>query len=218
MTTTHLFFDVSNTLLEKAYLYPTIQEIIQSVGYKGSLHDMQRIHRQTAEKTVFPVTTTDAFYRTFNTAFIQALGIHDKDAIDQIIGAFQVKCRLLPWRAYSDVVSLHDVPFPKGIISNWDATLQQKVDELLPYDFFPVIGSYIVGVSKPNKQIFTVALQQAQKVASNCWYIGDSMTLDIEPAKKLGMKTVLLDRYDVYPDYKGTKITSLLELPKALAV
>lgn len=218
MTTTHLFFDVSNTLLEKEELYPTITEIVQSFGYKGSLQDVQRIHRQTAEKTVFPVKTTDVFYRTFNAAFVQALGIHDRDVISQIIDTLHTTCRALPWVAYSDVDSLQDLPFPKGIISNWDASLQQKVDDLLPYDFFPVIGSFAVGVSKPNTHIFAIALKKAQKAAADCWYIGDSMTLDIEPAQQVGMKTILLDRYGVYPDYRGNRITSLCELSKALAV
>lgn len=213
MNTRYLFFDVAHTLLEKQHLYESMLSVVKHYGYTGSLRDIQKIHRRSTEKTVFPPKTDNAFYRVFNTHLFHGLGIQ---CSEELLDRFSAVCRALPWIAYADTPLLQDIPFSKGIISNWDITLPQKVHDLLPYDFSPIIASAFVGVSKPDKKIFQIALKQAHVPPTGCWYIGDSLTLDIEPAKKLGMRTVLIDRYDAYPEYKGVRITSLLELPTVI--
>jgi FMN phosphatase YigB (HAD superfamily) len=47
--------------------------------------------------------------------------------------------------------------------------------------------------------------------------VGDSMTMDVEPAGSVGMHTVLLDRGDRYPDSATLRIRSLEELPGVVA-
>jgi len=213
MNTPYIFFDVANTLLEKRELYEVMLSVLKPDGFKGSLHDIQKTHRLVSEKTKFPPKTDDTFYRTFNTRFVRALGMQISDGLLHRISA---ACRDLPWRAYPDVVCLKDIPYPKGIISNWDTTLPEKVHDLLPYTFFPIIGSAVVGVSKPDKKIFQIALQEANVAPAQCWYIGDSLIQDMEPATRIGMHVILIDRYAVHPEYTGVRIQSLLELPKVL--
>lgn len=210
----YIFFDVANTLLEKDNLYEVMFAIVNRFGFKGSLQEIRRIHSHTVEETIFPSKTDKVFYQTFNTHFLEKLGIQISD---NLLHDFSSACRDLPWRGYPDTVCLEKIPFPKGIISNWDTTLPAKIDSLLPYSFFPIIGSASVGVSKPNTKIFHYALQAARVKPAQCWYIGDSLIQDIEPANNIGMKTILIDRYNIYPEYSGVCITSLSELPHVLS-
>ena len=46
------------------------------------------------------------------------------------------------------------------------------------------------GVAKPEKEIFLRALSRAECLPENAVMIGDRIDNDIEPANKLGMKTI----------------------------
>jgi HAD superfamily hydrolase (TIGR01509 family) len=53
-----------------------------------------------------------------------------------------------------------------------------------------IVSSVDVGVRKPDRRIFDVALQLAGQPAEACVMVGDSETRDIEPAVALGMRTI----------------------------
>ncbi len=52
------------------------------------------------------------------------------------------------------------------------------------------ILSYQQGCKKPGSEIFRSALRQAKSIPEACWMIGDSFELDLEPARRLGMRTL----------------------------
>jgi FMN phosphatase YigB (HAD superfamily) len=54
------------------------------------------------------------------------------------------------------------------------------------------ILSYREGCKKPSTVLFRRALQEAGESPHSCWMIGDSYELDIEPAMKIGMRTIWL--------------------------
>ena len=58
-------------------------------------------------------------------------------------------------------------------------------------DYFDVIiASAEAGVSKPDPEIFRLALSKAGCSSDECCMIGDRLDNDIEPAAALGMKTI----------------------------
>src|SRR3569623_1332521 len=58
-------------------------------------------------------------------------------------------------------------------------------------DFFCcIVGSAEAGVSKPDLQIFTVALEQARCLPAEAVMVGDRIDNDIAPANLLGLGTV----------------------------
>lgn len=53
-----------------------------------------------------------------------------------------------------------------------------------------VIASKEVGVSKPDKEIFYIALSKAKCRSQECIMIGDRLDNDILPANQIGMITI----------------------------
>lgn len=68
-----------------------------------------------------------------------------------------------------------------------------------------VIASAEEGVSKPNPQIFKLALERAECCPENTVMVGDRLDNDIAPAKKLGMTAVwVLQGFSRYGTSSGT--------------
>lgn len=83
--------------------------------------------------------------------------------------------------------------YPMVIVSNFYGNLTSvlKDFDLLKY-FADIIESAVVGVRKPDKEIFKLGIEALGMNASDVLVIGDSYAKDIEPAMLLGCKTVWL--------------------------
>ena len=76
-----------------------------------------------------------------------------------------------------------------------------------------IVDSHIVGVAKPDPEIFDHALGYFDGIArGDIAYIGDSVTMDIGAARAAGLHPILLDPYDDHPDADFERIHSLLDL------
>jgi FMN phosphatase YigB (HAD superfamily) len=73
------------------------------------------------------------------------------------------------------------------------------------------------GIKKPDVAIYSLAIERARVVPERSVHVGDSISMDVEPASSVGMKAVLLDRTNRYPDAGGLRIDTLMELPPLLA-
>ena len=91
-----------------------------------------------------------------------------------------------------------------GIISNIDRSIDGICRDLglEPYLDLTVTSSE-VGSGKPHAPIYLAALERAGVEAAESIYVGDHHETDILGAERVGMKGVLLDRYDSF-----TSITS----------
>ena len=79
------------------------------------------------------------------------------------------------------------------------------------------VGSKHHGYVKPHRSIFEAALDALDVTAADAAMVGDSPEDDIEGARALGMRAILLDREGVHPDWEGA-IHSLAELPAVLGL
>ncbi len=78
-----------------------------------------------------------------------------------------------------------------GIIANQSSGTKKRLIKYGIIDYFDIIiSSSEAGVSKPNPQIFTLALSKAACSPQEAYMIGDRLDNDIEPAAELGMKTI----------------------------
>lgn len=113
--------------------------------------------------------------------------------------------------------------FRLGIISNFTGNLEiiLKKYQLRQY-FEHVLDSYHIGFSKPDIRIFEEALKRFALPASSCLFIGDNNERDILPAKRLGMKTVLIHEaihnrtFSPGPDAYVLEICELLDLTQKM--
>jgi len=103
----------------------------------------------------------------------------------------------LRFRAYEDagpaLAALRDAGLAVAVVSNWDASLPQVLDDLgLRVD--AVITSAQVGAAKPAPAIFAAALQRLGVAAADAVHVGDSVEYDVVGARASGIAAILLCR------------------------
>ena len=110
-----------------------------------------------------------------------------------------------------------------GVVSNWEEWLEPLLkhwDLDRYFDFLVVSG--VVHSEKPDEAIFDAALTHAGLTRSEsnlAIHVGDSVTADVEGARAVGVRPVLLDRDGRYPPDRIAGISvirSLATLPRLI--
>ena len=102
-----------------------------------------------------------------------------------------------------------------GLVSNTSRDLGAFVGHFgLDVDAWISSGSH--GKVKPSPLIFAAALDLLGVSARDAVMVGDSLEDDVEGAQACGLRAILLDRGNRFPEHVG-RIESLRELPAALA-
>ncbi|MDR1185237.1 MAG: HAD-IA family hydrolase [Coriobacteriales bacterium] len=126
------------------------------------------------------------------------------------------------WALFDDVIStlfaLRSRGIMLGLISNWDSSLNAVINGMgIGFYFGVIISSAVVGLHKPQPEIFQLALREANALVPETLYVGDHLHADVEGAAGVGITPVLIDRDDRHPDSKGyIRIRSLRELMEHL--
>jgi HAD superfamily hydrolase (TIGR01549 family) len=103
-----------------------------------------------------------------------------------------------------------------GLVSNGIRDLNEfVVHHRLDVD--AVIGSRAHGRVKPHPTIFQAALEQLDVEPLQAVMVGDSLAEDIEGARALGMRAILIDRDERHPDVEE-RLTDLYGLPASLGL
>jgi putative hydrolase of the HAD superfamily len=117
---------------------------------------------------------------------------------------------------YPDVLpalrQLKHADYVLGVISDFDERLGDILSQLgiLSYMQF-VLPSFVVGYSKPSKELYLAAKSRARNVSTESWHIGDDPQKDAFAETQ----TIILDRNDtISTEY--VKIRSLNELSSIL--
>lgn len=76
-----------------------------------------------------------------------------------------------------------------------------------------VVDSHVVGVEKPDPEIFRIALERLRADPETTIFLGDVPSVDVAGAAAAGITPVLLDRHGMYPDVEVTRLGSISELP-----
>lgn len=80
-----------------------------------------------------------------------------------------------------------------GIVSNFYGNLEAVCQEFDIYRYFTAfVDSVVVGLRKPDPEIWSLALRKLDVKPEHSWVVGDSYDRDIVPAKLLGCQTILL--------------------------
>jgi HAD superfamily hydrolase (TIGR01509 family) len=83
--------------------------------------------------------------------------------------------------------------FRLGLISNFYGNMTSVCKEFGIDKFLDVvIDSAVAGITKPNPEIFKLAMKDLNLNAADCMMVGDSYSRDIAPAKSVGFATVWL--------------------------
>jgi putative hydrolase of the HAD superfamily len=227
-----VFFDAGGTLIDP---HPSFTELLATtLTDQGFPVEPQRVvdglpavadvFLQAAEDRELWTTSDERsrrFWGRFYRLLLGGLGIPDGDIErlgDRLYGVFTdpANYRLLP-DAPAVLDKLRDAGAILGLVSNFEAWLERLLEHLDVARYFPVrVISGIEGVEKPDPEIFRIALQRAEVPAADAVYVGDNPVFDALPAEEAGMAAVIVDRSNRYPEYAGTRIPSLDELPGVL--
>ncbi len=168
----HFEVDVSKKAFEAAF--------VQS---EGMLVQVADIHRAT-------------FQRTLHRQFALQFGLLGLDGEDQllkkIIDACYAEVKENVERARKLLEELQPA-YALGIVSNFYGNLPVVCEEfgLTPY-LKAMIDSSVVGVRKPDPEIFRLSLKELGTTPGQTFVVGDSYDRDIVPAKAIGCKTIWL--------------------------
>lgn len=110
------------------------------------------------------------------------------------------------WALFDDVVpgfqNLRSAGFRVAALSNMPYGEQEMCDMLgLTGHVEFAVTSGDVGVEKPDPRIFQAALERAGVGAASALMVGDSISSDLRGAEAVGIRAVLMDRYNNHPQH-----------------
>ena len=128
----------------------------------------------------------------------------------------------LVFALYDDVLPTLELLKQRGLILGLISNIERDMDPvcaelgLAPYLDF-MVTSREVGADKPRPPIFLAALEKAGVKASEAMHVGDQYHSDVIGAREVGIRPMLLDRYDLFPQVTDCpKIKSLAEIIECL--
>ena len=152
---------------------------------------------------------------------MERLGIHDERIATSVIGAF-VRDSRAGLEASRGVLDRLRHRVSLGVISNFYGNVDRILDEagITPL-LATVVDSTCVGVSKPDAQIFTLAVQRLGCEPSEVLYVGDSFEKDVVGAHAAGLRTAWLvgasERACAAPELVDVRLRALTDLDAVVA-
>jgi putative hydrolase of the HAD superfamily len=228
-----VFFDVGNTLV---YPHPSVSEVCRQVlAEAGHTRDLHAID------TYMPLV--DAYYEE-RYREDDAFWTDEQRTHSVWVGMYSLLCRELGleaeavsiarrvyeefgkpdrWALYDDVLPalqrLTDRGLTVGIISNWDSRLSGVLAGLGLGEYVStIVSSAEVGLHKPDPRIFELACERLGVKPQRAAHVGDHHYADYLGAQALGMRAVLIDRFDGQADHGVSVIRTLDSLEAALGI
>ncbi len=219
--------DVGGTLLDLAEPEVAYAEILQRHGYPSSTEEIRSWIKTsqiesggegislTSESTISGEEEQTRRNQLIS-IFLREAGVtkHLEDCREEIWRSWlkEPVFRLFP-EAISVLARLKEQGFVVGAVSNWEARLPQLCENLgigKYLDFYLV--SEVEGHAKPSTRLFELGLEKAGVDSREFIHVGDDLTKDIEPAEKVGMRTVLIQRDDSRASAHSPQISNLRAL------
>lgn len=227
-----VFFDAGETLIHPHPSFPELfAQVCADAGVAISATDVEAIQQRLAPHLVDLAEDTGVdkpslspddsrrFWSHLYRRFLNELGVEDEALVGGLFERFSsVSSYALFDDAASSIKSLGDAGYRLGLISNFEGWLDEMLVELELGDVFETkVISGLVGIEKPDPEIYRLALKEANVDPAAAAHVGDSPGLDVEPASSVGIHTILIDRFDRYVDHPGRRIKSLDELTELVA-
>lgn len=196
------------------------------LSYFGGSSDTEH-HRRAhyaGMKAKSDASASESSWDDYNVAYVAAVGVDPADRAE----AAEVLDRTRYHHTWRWVIPesrraldrLEEAGVPMGVVSNAsgqiEGMLQRHTCQVGPGEHVQmrvIVDSHVVGVAKPDPEIFDHALPafneyEPRRIA----YVGDSVTMDIAAGSAAGLHPILLDPYDDHPGAEFERIASLNEL------
>jgi putative hydrolase of the HAD superfamily len=216
-----VLFDAGDTLLAPA---PSFQGRFVAVAAEHGL-PLQEAAVDAAiaaavRAAAWPDDWTDpATQRQFWTGFyrdvLAGLGHADERLPEALFASFSDPAA---YRLFDDVRPALDelaaLGITLGVVSNFEPWLADVLELQGIGDRFAAVAiSGVLGVAKPDPEIFKAALAEAGADPAATVHVGDQPVNDVAAAMAVGITPVLIDRFARHPNAGGThRVEDLLEL------
>jgi FMN phosphatase YigB (HAD superfamily) len=165
-------------------------------------------------------------WSSYNEAYVQLVGVPDHNLEAAAFVLHRTRHAHI-WRAplAGAVEALRELNvrnMPIGVVSNASGQIAEmlqrsgicQVGEGVLPSVRCIIDSHVVGVAKPDPQIFEHALPYFEGIdRSRIAYVGDSVVMDVQGSTAAGLTPILVDPYNDAVDLADCRrISSLLEL------
>lgn len=218
-----VLLDAGGVLLDLDYAY--LRRLIVARRHEVSEEELARkealargeIHRQVANGGRVSEAWRDYFH-----IILGKVGVPGSEQPAIIDALWEAHQRFGLWTVAIDggpetVAELKRRGYRIGVVSNAEGRVEQDLEAAGYAGMLEtVVDSHVVGVEKPDPQIFRIALERMKVPADTAVFVGDVPSVDIAGARAAGLMPVLLDRHALYADLDERRIGSIRELPALL--
>ena len=207
--------EVQTQALESFGFTATKQGI--ALGYVGADDWMSQVNASDTPLSRILGQERDHFFAEYQRLIMEGAGIDvDLDTAGQV----WAKVQQIPYSfaAFDDTLPVLDMlklrELTLGLISNIGRDIDEMCESLglAPYLDFTVTSTE-VGIGKPHPPVFLKALDRAGVAPDEAIHVGDSYRSDVEGARSVGIRPLLLDRDGVMTDVTDCpRIGSLIEV------
>lgn len=150
-------------------------------------HIKENIKYRTAEEL-------DGFKKENAKKTAAALGVEAPEEVLTEVADRRISFR--PYEEAEEVLDeLKELGAPMYVVSNWDVTLEDTLEELGWMEYFEgIVASAVVGSEKPDSDIFEEALRVSGAEPSRVVHVGNDVVADIRGAAGCDIDSVLVDR------------------------
>jgi putative hydrolase of the HAD superfamily len=218
-----LLFDAGGVLLDLDYAY--LRRLIEARHDAVSIEDLARyeaaaryeIHRQVTEGGRVSETWRDYFR-----IMMKKVGVPVEKWEEIVDSLWEAHQKFGLWTvaiegAPETIALLKEQGLRIGVVSNAEGRVEQDLEAAGYRGLLEtVVDSHLVGVEKPDPEIFRIAMKRMKVRPEGVVYVGDLPSVDVAGARAAGLAAVLVDRHDIYPEEKVRRIGSISELPALL--
>ncbi|RLG04972.1 MAG: hypothetical protein DRN61_01990 [Thaumarchaeota archaeon] len=201
-------FDLDGTLY-KSESY--VRQLID--GIRDSLAEILSISSQEAEKLIQELRLRFGSI----TLGLKSLGIERSTFYDKLVGKLAPEKLIKPSSSMLEMLlEFKKMGLKIGCHTNASRKLAEKVFKALQIDprIFDVLVTCDDADPKPTPSGYLKILKALKLKPGEVMYVGDRWRVELEPARRLGMKTVLIsDQVEGSPDYV---IKDILELRRII--
>jgi HAD superfamily hydrolase (TIGR01549 family) len=225
MNKPYLFFDAGGTLAFPDF--PYITRIASSAGLELSPEQLFQAHcamiLDLDQRAQSSGHLADPFPNGYVRTLLNPL-VSQPAILDTIVPLILERDRTQslwttthPWVS-ATLDSLKAAGYGMSVISNSDGRVGEILSSLglRPY-FDQVFDSHALGVSKPSRRIFQIALQTLDIQPEEALYIGDVYYIDVWGANQAGLGCIHLDPQEYYQGWPGVHLPTVAHLPAMLA-
>lgn len=219
-----VLFDAGGVLLDLDYAF--LKRLLDARHVATSVEQLsasESIARTTIDRRVREGGRSSEAWRDYFRILLTRVGA-PPDGTEEIIDTLaEAHHRVGLWTvaiegAVATVRALKDAGHRLGVVSNAEGRVERDLDGAGYAGLFEtVVDSHVVGVEKPDPQIFRIAMERMSVAPETAVFLGDVPSVDIAGARAAGLTPVLLDRHDLYTSIDVPRLRSIAELPQWIA-